>query len=410
MLKKVTIILMLVGIMLVGIFVNAEIVLAKDPIELKMWHWAANKEAFWDKVIKDYELINPDVVVKQRVLPRATYHQTLTSAQIAGEGPDLIHAEPAGEVLHHLNNGQIIDLTPYFDDEWKSIYYPSTLSSFKINDKYYNVSLATNNMQVFYNVDAFKKAGVEIPIKTVNELISAVQKLRSIGMQGISFRGVDTTQMSHWFTVFARQMYPEKFKAADQGNGSFNIPEFVDLVSILDRLFDATFVEGFVGMSEDAARTLFTSGKASMFVSGNWSIRSMLAEKPDFEIGVFQIPALTPEYDPTCFGSLAGTWSIYSQSNHIKETVEFIKWACTNYSGELVKEIGLCPAGPPGEKYLDETPQLTRELADDQANAISRDGFNVEARNAIGSALQGLVTGQLTPAQVLEKAQKVKEE
>jgi raffinose/stachyose/melibiose transport system substrate-binding protein len=398
-----------IAVALVGFcFISFGFAGSKKSVTLQMWHWAANKEASWSKIIEDYEKMNPNIIIKQRVIPIQNYRQTLTSAQISGQGPDILHAEPAGDVFKQLKNKAIIDLTPYFDSKWKKAFYPAILKSFQIDGRFYSVSMAANNMQVFYNVDAFEKCGIKLPIATLDELSAAVEKLKAGGEGGISFRGADVVQMSHWFTVYARQMYPKEFKAADEGKGSFNIPQFVNLTAKLNKFFNSAFVKGVVGLSEDPARTLFTSGKASMYITGNWAIRSVIAEKPQFKVGVFQIPALTTKYKPTSFGSLAGTWCVSSRTKNKKEAIAFLKWATMNRQWQIVKDIGLCPAGPDGEKALADTPNLTKELAKHQAESISRDGFNAPVRDEIGADFQGMIIGELTPADVMRKAQEVK--
>jgi raffinose/stachyose/melibiose transport system substrate-binding protein len=382
--------------------------LTTQNVALKMWHWAGNKEAVYKTAIEEYQKLNPSVKIEQRLIPLASYRQTLTAAQVGNEAPDIFHAEPFADVASHLKNKQIIELTPYFDAEWQKAFYPSTLEAFKIGGKFYNVSAATNNMQILYNVDAFAKAGISAPLKTIDELLDAVKKLEAAGAGRVSFRGGDPVQMSHWFTVYSRQLYAEKFKAADEGDGSFDAPEFVELFTRLEKFFKGAFAPGVAGFQEDPARILFSSGKASMYVTGNWAVRSIMNEKPAFKVGVMPIPALTAAAQPTAFGSLAGTWVVSSQSKSQKEAVAFLKWYTLNYQDDLVRAIGLCPAGPPGEAGISAAPEIAQQLMKMQGQAISRDNFNQKARDAAGAALQGLVIGDLKPADVAKKIQEAK--
>jgi len=74
-----------------------------------------------------------------------------------------------------------------------------------------------------------------------------------------------------------------------------------------------------------------------------------------------------------------------------------------------VRAIGLCPAGPAGEEALVDAHPLAQSLCDNQADSIPRDIFDRAARDAMASAIQGMLNGQATPEDVMNEAQRAKE-
>jgi len=379
---------------------------ANKIITLNMWHWAANKEKIWDSIIGEYQGLHPNMKITQKVIPHDSYLQALAAAQIGGQSPDLYHAQPGGETKMYVDNGQALDLSSYMDKDWQKVFYPSTLKSFKIYDKYYNVSMATNNMEMFYNKNMLKKYGIKVPIRTMDELRAGVKKLKNNGIGGILYWGNLPVISSFVFLIQAQVKYPKLYRNANMGEGSWDIPEFVSLMDHLGKLGREVFFEGTPAMSLDQAVNLFLKKKSGMFIVGNWAIRSFRAGKPDFEIGVFPVPALEEKGSkPTAWGSLAGTWLVSSHTKYKNEAVEFLRWATMTHQGDMVRSIGLSPAGPAGEAALKDADVLDQDMSKEQNTAIPRDNFDVKVRDIIGTGYQGILNNEVTAAKIMKKAE-----
>lgn len=381
-----------------------------EVVTLGMWHWAANKEPIYQKLIPQYQELNPNVRIETNVIPKNAYRQTLASALIGGEAPEIFHGLPLGDVWEQWQNDQVLDLTPFIDDEWRAALYPSSLDYLTLEGKVLSMSFASNNVQVFYNKDRFDELGIEAPLKTMDEMRQAVNLLRENGYGGALYWAQAYDHAPTPFINWGQQMYPEKFEAADRGDGRWDIPEFINLMEEIHSYSDV-WMDGIVSASLDESVNLFASGEASMYMIGNWAINSIVAAEPDFEIGAFPVPALNEQTRPAALGSLAGTWMV---SNQVPEAdqeaaVDFLRWFALNHQGELVRAIGLCPAGPAGEEALSDAHPLAQQLCDDQADSVPRDMFDSIARDAMATAIQGMLNDQLTPKQVMEQTQKAKE-
>lgn len=382
----------------------------EEVIELDMWHFAANKEPVYQEWIAAYAEVEPNVKITTNLIPKDAYNQTVATAMIAGTAPDLIHGLPLGEPLEFWTNGQIIDLGPYIDEEWSNALYPSSIDYLTIDGNVLSMSFATNNVQVFYNKDRFEELGIATPIETMEELQAAVDLLKENGYGGALYWAQANDHAPTLFFNWAQQMYPDEFEAADRGDGRWDIPEFVDLMTEIDSYSDI-WMEGVASLSLDESVNLFATGEASVYFIGNWAINAINNSEPAFEIDTFPVPALNDQTVPKALGSMAGTWMVSSQVSEAEQqaAIDFLRWVSINQQGGLVRAIGLCPAGITGEEALSDASFLAQTLCDDQATATPRDIFDRAARDAMAAAIQGMLNDQATPEDVMTAAQDAKE-
>jgi len=408
--KHLTLSLLLVLTFVVALLVPGVSRAQDKEVTLDMWHFAANKEPVYQQWIARYKEVAPNVTIVTNVIPKDAYNQTLAAALISGEAPALIHGLPLGEPLELWNNGQIIDLAPYVDDEWRAAFYPSSLDYLTIDGHVLSTSNATNNVQVFYNKDRFEELGIEAPLETMEDVRAAVETLKGAGYGGALYWAQAYDHAPTLFFHWEQQMYPDLFEAADRGDGAWNIPEFVDLMADINSYSDI-WMEGVASLSLDESVNLFATGEASIYFIGNWAVNSIVKAEPAFEIDTFPIPALNEQTWPAAMGSMAGTWMVSSQvpQEEQEAAVAFLRWVALNGQGDLVRAIGLCPAGPAGEEALVDAHPLAQSLCDNQADSIPRDIFDRAARDAMASAIQGMLNGQATPEDVMNEAQRAKE-
>jgi ABC-type glycerol-3-phosphate transport system substrate-binding protein len=403
--------LLILSLSLVLVAAGLSVGQAQEDVTLEMWHFAANKEPIYvENWIPAYAEVAPNVTVTTNLIPKNAYNQTLAAALIAGEAPALIHGLPLGEPLELWENDQIVDLGPYMDDEWKEALYESSINYLTIDGHVLSMSFATNNVQVFYNADRFEELGIEAPLTTMDEMRAAVELLRENDYGGALYWAQANDHAPTLFFNWAQQIYPDLFEAADRGDGNWDSEEFVDLMAEIDSYSDI-WMDGIASLSLDESASLFASGEASMYIIGNWAINRILENEPEFAIDTFPMPALNENAWPAAFGSMAGTWMVSSQVSEAEQqaAIDFLRWVTLNGQGDLVRVIGLCPAGPAGEDALVDAHPLAQSLCDDQAESVPRDIFDRAARDAMAGAIQGMLNDQASPEDVMRAAQQAKE-
>lgn len=380
---------------------------AQENITIDLWTWTANKLEVYEGWVEEYtSQYAPNVTFNINLIPRANYDQTLSAALISGEIPDIWEALPLGEPLEFYENGLSLDLTPFVDEEWAASLYPSTIDYLTIDGQILSISQATNNAQALYNKDRFDELGIEEP-QTMDELQAAITTLQEAGYGGAAYWASSNDHPPTLFFDWAQQLYPEQFAAANMGEGDWNIPEFVD---ILDQFatYNDIWIDGVTALSTDEMNSLFADGDISVYIIGNWVVNAILAFEPDFEIGVFPVPALTEEDRPAAMGSLAGTWVLSATSEHQDIILDFVRFTTMTGQDEAVSVVGLCPAGPAGEEALADANYVTQQLCEGQADSVPRDIFNPAARDALASGIQGILTGRASAEDALRAADRAR--
>ena len=377
--------------------------IAQEPVDISLWTWTANKQEVYQGWIDEYTAeFAPNATITINLIPRANYDQTLSAALIAGEIPDIWEALPLGEVKNFYENGLSLDLTPFVDEEWRNALYPSSLAYLTIDDQILSMSQATNNVQMLFNKDRFDELGIEAPT-TMQELLDAVRTLEEAGYGRAAYWASANDHAQTLFFNWAQQLYPDEFHAADMGEAPW---ENDALLSVMEDAmsYNEIWVDGVTALSLDEMNSLFANGDISVYFIGNWAVNAILGFEPAFEIGVVPVPALNEDTRPAALGSMAGTWVVSGSSPHQDIVLDFIRWVTINGQDEAVKVVGLCPAGPAGEAAFPDANYVTQLLCAGQADSVPRDIFDKAARDAMAAAIQGVITGQAEPVDVLRAA------
>lgn len=382
-------------------------VTAQEDVTIDLWTWTANKLDVYEGWIEEYTTeYAPNVTININLIPRANYDQTLAAALISGEIPDMWEALPLGEVLNFYENGLIMDLTPHIDDEWRDSLYPSTIDYLTINDQILSMSQATNNVQMLYNKDRFEELGLEVP-ETMDELQAAIATIREAGYGGATYWASANDHAPTLFFNWGQQLYPEAFSAADLGEADWETEEFTALLEDIAS-YDDIWVEGVTAATLDESNSLFANGDVSVYAIGNWAVNAILEFEPEFEIGVFPIPAINEDSRPAALGSMAGTWVVSAQTPHQDIILDFMRFTTMEGQDEAVNVVGLCPAGSAGEEALADANYVTILLCEGQETAVPRDIFDRSARDAMAAVIQGVITGQAEPVDVLRAADRAR--
>ena len=304
---------------------------------LTFWHYWTDRADVLQALATEYQE-ETGVEIKLELVPGDAMGQKFQAAAQADKLPDIAASwEPAGEVLSvYANEGQLQNLSALDGSEdWFARFEPATVQGvsyaadnpWKVDPGAYLVPFDTNNMQFLYNKDLFDEAGIEEPPTTLNEFVTAAEKLRAIDAQPF------ISGFSSWPLESMASMYidnvisPETRAAVYSGEGRYDTKEWEDFLSIFETLTDAgVFADGIVGYDMPAAETLFVSGQAGMIFDGSWALGVFNQTNPDFtNYGVFLPPSLGDE-ELRIPGGVGSTAFVVASSPHVDEAAAFLKW------------------------------------------------------------------------------------
>lgn len=160
--SKISMILLLV---LASMFLSATVVHSQDKTELQInWWGSQNRHDRTIKVIDMYMAAHPDVNIVYEFADFTNYWPLLNT-KAAGEQLPCIMQQDYAYMAEWSSRGLLTPLDSYYESgAIDTTNIPqSLLDGGKVGDNYYAISLGTNSQSIILDVDAFEKAGMELP-------------------------------------------------------------------------------------------------------------------------------------------------------------------------------------------------------------------------------------------------------
>lgn len=151
------------------------------PVTLKFWHgWSAPGEVkAINESIARFEKLHPNIKVQATGnVTDATTNQALRAG--GDEAPDVVSSFTTNNVGQYCDSGMWVDLDPFMKKTGmdKTKVFPKSLldyTSYRGNQC--ALPLLADAFGMYYNKDAFKKAGIDRPPRTMSEFIADSKKL-----------------------------------------------------------------------------------------------------------------------------------------------------------------------------------------------------------------------------------------
>ncbi len=135
-----------------------------EPVTLRLWHWDNFLIVPYEKEAATYKETHPNVTVKIENTPYGEFSQKMGAAIAGGTPPDITGT--AGEHFTNLaGKGQLMELEPFVKSSGFDLndFAAGSLKQTTWKGKLVSIPYSTDAMWIFYNVDAFKKAGLKTP-------------------------------------------------------------------------------------------------------------------------------------------------------------------------------------------------------------------------------------------------------
>jgi alpha-glucoside transport system substrate-binding protein len=174
--------------------------------------WSAAEAAAFGDVIKAFNKTTPKVKVNYKSL--GDNLPTILATSVAGgRPPDMADVAQPGLISQFANKGVLKPIT-YAKGNLAANFAASWLKLDTFNGKLYGfVFKASNKSTVWYNVHAFKNAGVSAPA-TFKQLIKNAGTIRSSGVPPFSIGGSDGWTLTDLFeNIYLRQAGVAKYNA-----------------------------------------------------------------------------------------------------------------------------------------------------------------------------------------------------
>src|ERR1700730_13118704 len=198
---------------------------AAETTTIKWLHLEVNPNQvkIWEDVARDFEAKNPGVRIETQFLENEAYKAKLPSMLQSKDRPHIIYSWAGGVLKSQVETGVLEDITAPLAD-YKDNLAPAAVNAFTVDGKIYGIPFAQSQTGFFYNKELMAKAGLDgAKIKTWDDLLDAVKKLKAAGVTPLMVGGADKWPIHfYWTNLAVRIGGKQAFDAALRGeNGGF---------------------------------------------------------------------------------------------------------------------------------------------------------------------------------------------
>ncbi|MFF3350516.1 ABC transporter substrate-binding protein [Streptomyces sp. NPDC002779] len=338
--------------------------------------WSESGSSFgkpWEDLVASFQKAEPNIKVKTVVLPLNSFTQTISTHLASGTAPELVFSMvPHKPHMVHPLDEYLAKPNPYIKsgpgsekwlDAFRSRYFVQ--GNPNIRNPEGKVEFVPFNLVgtgVFYNKEAFAKAGLTAPFKTYEDLIQGCGKLKAAGYTPLA---MDRSDIGPEWTLRAisgmlLDKHVDRFndfnvdgkpgkatsatgdpsvtekartKAVLTGELTTKTPEVVATLELLKEMWNACVDEQWSGNTEGLNGAVvglrdFSTAKAAMAWGVNFGVTSMKDVK--FDVASMPFPQITEASTPLASGAPPRFGaSIGGTSYMIPSTVKGEKLAAT---------------------------------------------------------------------------------
>lgn len=261
-----------------------------EPVTITFWHaYNADVEAKFleETLIPAFEDENPNIEVQSVLVPYDQFRRKLLIALSGGTAPDLARVDILW-VPELADQGALANM----DELWSDFdqFLPGPLSTNLYNGSHYGLPLDTNTRVLIYNVDMFEDAGIAEPPATMDDLLSACEKIKELGEETYCFAdgGTYAWAVNPWIWSFGGSVTDADITTTD---GYYNGPETVAAYQFLKDAVDNGYLHpGILGGGVDSWGG-FGQDQIAMILEGPWFPAMFEGQFPEKEYGMALLPA-----------------------------------------------------------------------------------------------------------------------
>jgi ABC-type glycerol-3-phosphate transport system substrate-binding protein len=304
-------------------------------IQLTFWHgYSPDKEAVLKDYIKKYESEHPNVEIKEQFIANGEDMLTKLQAGLStNQLPDISWGFPTwtGALA---SSGKLVDVGSLMDSQMKKDFFSGVLDANRYQGKIYSLPIEAGALELIYNKDKFKAAGIKEAPKTWDELLAAAKKLTHGDQYGI-YIPVQPDERTTW--TWETFLWQNGGQLVKNGKVAFGNSQGAEALKFYTDLVTKYKVAPKDKIDVDAA---FTSGKLAMVI-GTQGAASGYQSKNNMNIGVAPLPS--KKESATGLGT--NTLFLF-KSNSAKEKAawDFVKWLTnTENNADWAIKMGYLP-------------------------------------------------------------------
>jgi raffinose/stachyose/melibiose transport system substrate-binding protein len=243
---------------------------------IEFWHWRAEDKEEFDKIIADFEALNPGVKITQVISNSSDYTATALQKVRTNKKAAVVTTFRGAQFNQAAEAGIYTDLSN--EQFTKRNVIASMMGAGRYQGKQLGIPYHSLFNNPVYNIEIFKKEGWKLP-KTFSDWLGYCKAAKAAGYVPMAWMGGFRPQAGQIINSALMNSAPDdatleaRVKALDTGKDPITTAWFKDLANKYAQLRDAgCFPDNPTGVTEAAGNTLFATGKSPILPTGSFSM------------------------------------------------------------------------------------------------------------------------------------------
>ena len=401
--------------------------ITEKKTDVVIWHWMTDRKKTFNELAERYARQTGMQVEFRLFAPSEVYSQKVRAATQAGTLPDIFGIlGQKKDFAIFVKAGHVLNLTEAMwanNYEWQNKFFSKALivNEFKQGNEFavppgiYGVPLDVTNIQMLYNKDLFKKAGLnpEAPPRTFAEFLVAVKKLKEAGIQGLVSGWAETWMIDCLASNFAFNIMGErKVMRTYAGDIPYTDPDWIRVFSLFKELADnGALATGIISMNNKDAEQNFANQRAAFAFNGSWCVNVYRGMNPDLNYAAMFVPRVSDRYPMLIWGGAGSSFMVNARSENKEKAVEFLKWLTDDEQQAYLAQV---TNNLPANKFsLANISPILSQFAQAMENTTHPNIWPVHEKGVVIEAfdlgIQSIILGTKTPEQVAQEVQEVQD-
>ncbi len=275
---------------------------ANGKVTLTWWHNATQDplKGYYQQAADAYTKDHPNVTFKIEGIQNESLTTKIPLGLQSNNPPDIFQQWGGGDMASQVESGKVRDITNESKETVQSIGGPA--AGWQVEGKQYGLPYSVGVVGFWYRTDLFKKAGIDAPPKTMDELKTDIGKLKAAGVAPIALGGKDKWPDAFYWGYIATRVCSKDALQKATADAKLDDPCFMKAGEELRKFIDLEpFQKGFLGTpaQQGAASSagMIANGKAAMELQGHWNGGVITGLTPDQKplgdkLGWFPFPTI----------------------------------------------------------------------------------------------------------------------
>ncbi|TVY08949.1 ABC transporter substrate-binding protein [Paenibacillus cremeus] len=332
------------GCMSLGGLHGQEVPSEASPVKITIWSQETKdpRQTTLQESIRKFNQSHPQIQIVPYYYETEAYKNKLRVAMVSGNMPDLFYFWTGDNFKRMVQSGVVADLNGLLSQhsDFRQQFSTEVLQSTSYEGHVYGIPYAVRHVVLWYNKKLFQSYG-QTPPASWSDLLNLVQVLSAKGITPFAAAGKERWPLLHWFAYLSNRLGGDDPMQRVLQREALTDPSFVEAgLRFHELVKKKAFPRSFLGMDVAEAERMFLSGKAAMYMEGDWAAGKLLGHN-DYgtEVGYFQFPIVDGKGDLSqYYGGTSSGWAISAGSSNTPAAFEVLSFLTSAEENKALAE------------------------------------------------------------------------